>query len=79
MKILDIITKFEQATEFKAINEFEELGEAKPAVICKSKLDVSELTFDYVIANMPEIEKNYNYWIWNVFNCLYKHLFRYTG
>ena len=56
-KILEIISKTEQATEIKDINELGELGEAKPVLICKSKLDVSELTFGYVIANMNEMEK----------------------
>ena len=52
MKILDPITKTDEAITLKAKNKFEELEETKPIAIFKAKLDVVQISFNNVNANM---------------------------
>ena len=52
LKILDPITKTDEATTLKAKNKFEELEETKLIAIFKAKLDVVQISFNNVNANM---------------------------
>lgn len=52
MKILDPITKTDETITLKAKNKFEELEETKPIAIFKAKLDVVQISFNNVNANM---------------------------